>query len=440
MLYGICLFNDRPHEPQNYTGGLPFRMTESELTQFFQFDKEGNMYVFAPGPGCTGPMRLVRPGDELIFNSSYHAREWATDSSVKTEYDDTALASSCLARINASTACIFCEPLPKQDLVELSHKSFSAETLKQIRWVRKMYHDWREYRHAHGLAFIACDLEDSATITAESLKFALCRFTTEVKKIDSQDFPGKTLYHIVVCVQFHLECMAFASKLINDPAFKDLRFTLDNTIKARVSQGIGISVKKAQVIMAMDEDLLWSLGYLGTSYPEQLLNTVIFCIGKGFALQAGQEHWVLCGLPFESQFKFMKDVDGEVFLQYREDIGLKTNKGGLKHQKTEAKTMDLYAAANADRCPSCAIIKYLSVLPKTRMCSAFYLQPWKKFFGKAWYMNRPCDINHLRSAVSECQSAGLPFIHWGSQWPQSCIRTMLMSRSSWKLLATTWWP
>ena len=55
-------------------------------------------------------------------------------------------------------------------------------------------------------------------------------------------------------------------------------------MKARVSQGIGLSVKQAQVITATDEDLLWSLGLLGTSHPEQLLSTVIFCIGKGFAL------------------------------------------------------------------------------------------------------------------------------------------------------------
>ena len=155
--------------------------------------------------------------------------------------------------------------------------------LKQVRWIRKMYREWWSYRNSQGLAFMACDLEDKATITAKSLKFALCRFITEVKKIDGQDFPGKTLYHLVVCIQFHLECLGFAFKIINDPAFKDLKFMLDNTMKARVSQGIGLSVKQVQVITATDEDLLWSLGLLGTSHPEQLLNTVIFCIGKGFA-------------------------------------------------------------------------------------------------------------------------------------------------------------
>ena len=214
-----------------------------------------------------------------------------------------------------------------------------------------MYREWRSYRHLNGLEYIECDLEDKATITAETLKFALVRFVTEVKKLNGDDFPGKMLYHIVVCVQFHLECMGFAFKIINDPAFKDLKLMLDNTMKARVRQGIGITVKRAKVLTATDEDLLWSLGFLETSHPDQLPNTVIFSIGKGFALRAGKEHRALQAIPFKLQFQFMSVPDGEIFLRYTEDVGLKTNKGGLKHRCVEPKTIDLYGSVNADRCP-----------------------------------------------------------------------------------------
>ena len=55
-------------------------------------------------------------------------------------------------------------------------------------------------------------------------------------------------------------------------------------MKAWVSQGIGITMRQAEVLTATDEDLLWSAGCLGVDNPEQLLNTVIFCISKGFAL------------------------------------------------------------------------------------------------------------------------------------------------------------
>ena len=70
-----------------------------------------------------------------------------------------------------------------------------------------------------------------------------------------------------------------------------------------------------------------------------------------------------------------------------------------KHRKIEAKTVDLYGSANTERCPLQAIICYLSLLPKKRLCMAFYLQPRKKFFGKAWYVNHPAGINRLCTAV-----------------------------------------
>ena len=44
------------------------RLTEVELVQFFQFNSHGNMFIFAPGAGCTGVPRLVQPGDEMIFS------------------------------------------------------------------------------------------------------------------------------------------------------------------------------------------------------------------------------------------------------------------------------------------------------------------------------------------------------------------------------------
>ena len=171
------------------------------------------MFVFAPGAGCTGPTRLVRPGDELIFNSSYNATECTTECKNSVDADQTEILHTCLP-LPAVASCVFKLPLPKEDLVELSHKNFSAETMKQIRWVRKMYHEWCSYRHGLGLEYIHCDLEDQATITVETLKFALSFHNRSKKKINGDDFPGKMLYHIVVCIQFHLEfALALHSKL-----------------------------------------------------------------------------------------------------------------------------------------------------------------------------------------------------------------------------------
>ena len=85
-----------------------------------------------------------------------------------------------------------------------------------------MYHEWKVYRYSLALERIPCDLDDRATITASLLQFALCRFIMEVKKVNGTDFPGKTLYDIIICIQFHLECLGFCFKLINDETFHDV--------------------------------------------------------------------------------------------------------------------------------------------------------------------------------------------------------------------------
>ena len=170
----------------------------------------------------------------------------------------------------------------------LTRKSFSDETHKKIDWVVRMYRDWHVYRNGLGLHYISCDVEDMSTVTQESLNFAFCRFVVEVKKVDGSEFPAKTLYDIIICVQFHLELQGLTWKLLNDDVFSDLKFTLDNTMKQRTSDGVGITVKKAQVLSFSDEDVLWSLGLLGTYSPEVSMNTVIYMLGISCALRAGK--------------------------------------------------------------------------------------------------------------------------------------------------------
>ena len=50
--------------------------------------------------------------------------------------------------------------------------------------------------------------------------------------------------------------MGFAFKLINDPAFKDLKYTVDSTMKACTAQGIDISVCKAEVLTVMSNTFI----------------------------------------------------------------------------------------------------------------------------------------------------------------------------------------
>ena len=259
-------------------------------------------------------------------------------------------------------------PLDTASLQKLCHKNFSDETLKKMNWVYNMFQDWRNYRHSLTLAEITCDLSDISTISEESLSFALCHFLIEVKKLDGSDFPARTLYDIVICLQFYLESKGFSWRIISDEKFKEVKFTLDNTMKKHTADGIGNSVRHAEVLNIMDEDILWSLGLLGTHSPEVLLQTVMFTLGLSCSLCAGKEHYALRSIPFKSQFTLMYDDRGKLFFPYVKDIRLKTNKGGLKHRKVEPKSVDVYQITNVDRCPVRILNLYLSLLPRGRKC------------------------------------------------------------------------
>ena len=139
------------------------------------------------------------------------------------------------------------------------------------------------------------------------------------------------------------------------------------------------------------------------------VDTIVFMIGKGCALRAGKEHRALCSPPFNSQFEFLHDSEGSVFLRYSEESGFKTNKGGLKHRKVEPKVVDVYPIEDIKKCPVRLILKYLSKLSKDRKCEAFYLSPHRKFSETSWYFDKAVGENKLRETVKEtCKRAGLP--------------------------------
>ena len=106
---------------------------------------------------------------------------------------------------------------------------------------------------------------------------------------------------------------------------------------------------------------------------------------------------------------FHHDETRQVFLRYTEDIGLKTNKCGIKHRKIEPKQVDLYPIDNVNRCPLHVILMYLSKLPKWGNCESFYMQPRKKYTADSWFQNRPAGQNRLCDCIKDmCTKAGLP--------------------------------
>ncbi len=183
------------------------------------------------------------------------------------------------------------------------------------------------------------------TLEESSVCSALCHFITEVQKLDGSDFPPKTLHEIIICIQMLLETYGLYWKLLDDPKFLDLKFTLDNIMKICTKEGLCKPVQQADIIILEQEDILWQSGILGKDKPEQLLNTLIYVLDVNLALRAGKEHHSLQSIGRNSQLKFVM-IDGERAVQYREDITTKTNQGGLHHRKIHTKTVTIYPSFN----------------------------------------------------------------------------------------------
>ena len=112
---------------------------------------------------------------------------------------------------------------------------------------------------------------------------------------------------------------------------------------------------------------------------------------------------------FDLQFQFLQDEEGQWFIRYKEDVGLKTNKGGLKHRKIDTKEVDLYPIDDETKCPFRIFLFYLSKLPTGRKCSSLYLQAKKNYTPDVWYLDRPVGVNRLRDNIKElCSKAGFP--------------------------------
>ena len=276
-----------------------------------KFHSEGNLFLYGPGAGMSGnPRRVIQLGsDEVIYDDNEISGDLAhnvtTDNKLKT------LPSVQIHRLVPSRQAVitnvaeeklrywsflfyflamftfqkynryyfnrstrqYNEPLDYEAMRKLSRKNFSEETLKKVTWVHHMYSQWRIYRNGHGNEeFIYCDLDDPETITEENLVFGVSQFIREIRKVNGDQFPTRTLYKICMCVQFHLESVGYMWQLLSDARFVDLKFTLDNTMKERCGQNIGGPMKKA--LSHVGIDIPWENGFLGEDNPNQLLTTV----------------------------------------------------------------------------------------------------------------------------------------------------------------------
>ena len=272
-----------------------------------------------------------------------------------------------------------------------------------------MYSDWRCNHIAKpGVAYqiVQANLEVLDGFDKIDLSYALCRFVREVKKLNGEDYPPNTVRELVIMVQMYLHENGIYWKLLDQTEFLSLRNVVDNTMKQRHNDGLGVR-QSSNVISLQHENELFEQGVLGEQSPMQLLKTMIYMVGMHCALRGGVEHSKLRRPGFDSQFSIERDERGVERLVYKEDPLQKTNQGGLVC-KGSRKVVYVYSASDGRRCPIRLFKKYVSLMPNTSSCKKFYLRCKRKTILNLWYCDQPYGINKIKTAVKDiCKEGGL---------------------------------
>ena len=108
--------------------------------QYFQFDSSGNMYP--PGSGFNGLPQLVKPGDKLFVEESFPSSDNASERSSNFYVDSDVITEFVPTQEPIASVQTFKTPLEDEKLQELSHKNFSLDTMKKVKWALKMYCEW----------------------------------------------------------------------------------------------------------------------------------------------------------------------------------------------------------------------------------------------------------------------------------------------------------
>ncbi len=84
------------------------------------------------------------------------------------------------------------------------------------------------------------NIKDPKQVNKVHFGQVLCYFVSEIRHKDGAEYEAQTLYDIVICLQFHFESSGVFWKLIDDPEFNSLKWTLDNLMKARCAEKLSV--------------------------------------------------------------------------------------------------------------------------------------------------------------------------------------------------------
>ena len=83
-------------------------------------------------------------------------------------------------------------------------KQYAENSEKKVKWTVKSYTDWRHNAMASDVnsdqGFHSADLHSLKSLDKVASGFIVCKFITEVVKINSDEYPPNTIKELIFCL------------------------------------------------------------------------------------------------------------------------------------------------------------------------------------------------------------------------------------------------
>ena len=184
--------------------------------------------------------------------------------------------------------------LSSEQLESLSKPSTPQNSRTVTKWALDNFYSWMRHMNSTANTADKCPESILEDMDPKMLNKWLSAYIAETRKVNSEPYPPATLQSLLSGLLRHMRSIdesrapnIFAS---DNPAFKELHYTMDSLYKQVCSDRVGSEKHSAQLFTKEDKNRLWEQGVMGTRSPASLLRAVFFYNGKDFCLRGGEEY------------------------------------------------------------------------------------------------------------------------------------------------------
>ena len=272
----------------------------------------------------------------------------------------------------------------------------------------KDFFEWHEARQNAILNNKRCGLmvlKEPKEWTAGDWNYLLKEFVFEVRKENSESYTASSIKDLFSMLSHYIKyTLKNNINLWTDTEIQEARTALDAAMKNVTKQGKVSGLNASQPIPFDIEMKLWSIGMLGVNHPKNLIFTLIYYIGKHFAIRGGCE---LHRLKVQNELNLVFQNDEEV-LEFVENHDSKTRRGGIKQKATPFRRLEAKHTPNHERCLVCMWTLYMSKRPVNCTIPNLFLSWYRKddcVKNGKWYQNVPLGRHTLDGIVRSLTDA-----------------------------------